>query len=284
MIPSLHGIFAATPTPFVGSLDQLQTEGAFATRIYSPRRLLTSYTGAACRLRSDGANTEGDINFLQNGDIDLSAVSALIASDGGTSAFCRTFYNQTGNTTFDANQTTTSIQPNFSSNYQSKGAIGGVGVPGSFLNANLGTLTQPFFINMVINFSGTAALRQIVSTSASTLNRFVRVNSNNTVAANTGSTLTTTSTILSGINRIGILGNGASSSIFINDSVAATGSMGNTQLLMIGGRLGSSSTSTTWFGQTGNTLSEFIYFETDPTVLPSWSAFLANQKSYFGTP
>lgn len=285
MIPSLHGIFASATTQFVGPLDQLINEGASVIAAYSVRRLLTTYTGIACRLRSNGANTEGDINFLQNGDIDLSAISALIASDGGSSAFCVNIKNQSSfGATRDATQSTTSSQPNFSSNYQGKGAIGGNGVTSSFLNTNLGTLPQPFFIVMVLNFSGISSAREILTINQTLqTNRFIRINANNTISANTGSTLTSSGTISTGSNKIAILGNGASSSIFINDILNTNGNMGNTQLFFNAGRLGRSA-SQSWFSQTGNTLSEFILFNGDPTSLSSWSAFLTNQKNYFGTP
>lgn len=75
---------------FVGPLD------AFATphRAHSFRRLLTSYTGPAIKVRRSTDNVEYDIGFTPEGDLDQ---SDLLAKIGSASAYIVTWYDQSGN-------------------------------------------------------------------------------------------------------------------------------------------------------------------------------------------
>ena len=79
---------------------------------YSVRRLNSSYTGACMRVREDGGNTETDIGFDSNGDLDTAAIASHCGANNG---YVRYWYDQStaggtgsGN---DAGQATASLQP-----------------------------------------------------------------------------------------------------------------------------------------------------------------------------
>lgn len=85
-------------------LLDIYTDAAMA---YSIRKLRTDYTGSAIRVRRSSDNTEQDIGFDANGNLDESALTTFV---GAGSGFIRTWYDQTGNGR-DATQTTTGSQP-----------------------------------------------------------------------------------------------------------------------------------------------------------------------------
>lgn len=65
--------------PFVGALDAF--EGALTTVICPAKRLLTSYTGAAVRVKRLVGGEESDIQYDANGDLDLAELTAFLAGD-----------------------------------------------------------------------------------------------------------------------------------------------------------------------------------------------------------
>jgi hypothetical protein len=88
---------------FTGLLDTYS--GAAAA--YSLRLLDSTYTGDAIRVRRASDNTEQDIGFDVNGDLDTSALTTFCT---GTDGFVKTWYDQSGNAK-DATQSTTANQP-----------------------------------------------------------------------------------------------------------------------------------------------------------------------------
>jgi hypothetical protein len=60
---------------------------------YSLRKLSSSYTGAAIRVRRDTDNAEQDIGFDSNGDLDTSALNAFVPDNG----YVVKWYDQSGN-------------------------------------------------------------------------------------------------------------------------------------------------------------------------------------------
>ena len=75
------------PDPFVGAMDGYSAP----FRAHSLRRLLSSYTGPAIRVRRSADGTESDIGFTAQGDLDT---SALLTFAGSGSAFVSTWYDQ----------------------------------------------------------------------------------------------------------------------------------------------------------------------------------------------
>ena len=78
-----------------------------AAAAYSVRLLDSAYTGSALRIREDGTNTETDIGFDSNGDLDTASITSHCSSNNGLVV---TWYDQSGNGN-DATQTTTTNQP-----------------------------------------------------------------------------------------------------------------------------------------------------------------------------
>jgi hypothetical protein len=77
---------------------------------YSMRKLDSSYSGSAIRVREDSGNTEADIGFDSSGDLDINSPSGLLAHVGSNSGFIVKWYDQSGNS-YDITQVTTTAQP-----------------------------------------------------------------------------------------------------------------------------------------------------------------------------
>ena len=78
-----------------------------AAACYSLRLMRTAYTGALIRVRRSSDNTELDINANVFGELDT---VSLLDFAGTGDAFCKVWYDQSGNGN-DATQTTTASQP-----------------------------------------------------------------------------------------------------------------------------------------------------------------------------
>lgn len=282
-IGGFGGIIDSPSTSFVGPLDALVAEGAEILCAFSVRRLLSIYTGSGLRLRGNGTGSpEADIGFTSSGDCDLAAAAAIAAQDGGTAAFGKIFYTQAGSVS-NANQGSAASQMQFSTALQAKGAFGhGTAAPNVFFLLNLLSLTFPVFISTAVNYSANAGTQVLLGTFSSSTNRFARI-TNGAMTQNWGTTLAGSATeITSGKHVLGFLANGASSEHYDNGSLLLTGDANQTQINMSAGRLGASNSSTTnWLNQAGNSLSEFIVFQGNPTGLAGWSNFVNNQIAYF---
>jgi hypothetical protein len=92
-------------TPQSDSLLLDQFEDAAAA--YSVRKLSSSYSGSALRVRRSSDNTEKDIGFDSNGNLDTSALTTFVGAGNG---FVVTWYDQSGNGN-DATKSTASQQP-----------------------------------------------------------------------------------------------------------------------------------------------------------------------------
>lgn len=88
---------------FVGLLDLYPS----ASVAYSLRKLSSTYTGNAIRVRRASDNTEQNIGFDALGNLDTTALTAFCS---GTNGFVTTWYDQSGNGN-NAVQTTASSQP-----------------------------------------------------------------------------------------------------------------------------------------------------------------------------
>ena len=78
-----------------------------AAAAYSLRRLITVYTGSLIRVRRSSDNTEQNIGFDSDGNLDTVALSAFVGSGSG---FVTTWYDQSGNSR-NVTQTTAANQP-----------------------------------------------------------------------------------------------------------------------------------------------------------------------------
>ena len=87
--------------------DLLLDDYPGAAAAYSVRKLRKAYSGSAMRIREDSGNTETDIGFDSNGDLDTAAIASHCGSANG---YVVTWYDQSGNG-LDAAQATTTAQP-----------------------------------------------------------------------------------------------------------------------------------------------------------------------------
>jgi hypothetical protein len=78
-IAKVNGLVFSTAPAFTGLLDTYS--GAAAA--FSVRRLLSGYTGACMRVREDSGDTETDIGFDSNGDLDTAAIATHCGSANG---------------------------------------------------------------------------------------------------------------------------------------------------------------------------------------------------------
>jgi len=89
-ITSINGQDLVTSTLLLDSF------GANVLVAYSFRKLSSSYTGAAIRVRETGFNTETDIGFDANGNLDTAALLSH-CSYPGASGYITKWYDQAGN-------------------------------------------------------------------------------------------------------------------------------------------------------------------------------------------
>jgi hypothetical protein len=78
-----------------------------AAAAYSVRKLSSTYSGSAIRVRRSSTNTEQDIGFDSNGDLDTAALTSFV---GAQSGFITIWYDQSGNGR-NATQTIAGSQP-----------------------------------------------------------------------------------------------------------------------------------------------------------------------------
>jgi hypothetical protein len=97
----------ANYVPFVRNVTPLLDIYSDAIVAYSLRKLKTSYTGNAIRVRRSNDNTEQDIGFTANGDLDTSSLKTFISTNSG---FITTWYDQSGSG-FNLIQATAANQP-----------------------------------------------------------------------------------------------------------------------------------------------------------------------------
>jgi SPP1 family predicted phage head-tail adaptor len=83
-----------------------------AAAAYSLRKLRTAYTGSAITVRRSSDNTEQDIGFDVDGNLDTTALTTFVGVGNG---FVTTWYDQSGNAN-NATQTTQANQPQIVSN------------------------------------------------------------------------------------------------------------------------------------------------------------------------
>jgi hypothetical protein len=79
-----------------------------ATAAYSLRKLRSTYTGSAIRVRRSNDNTEQDIGFTASGDLDTVSLKTFV---GANSGFVTTWYNQGDSSGRDVSQSTAANQP-----------------------------------------------------------------------------------------------------------------------------------------------------------------------------
>ena len=283
-------ITTTTAAPFVGPLDELIAQGAVLRHASSVRRLLSSYTGPACRITETGFYSEADFSFLADGTLDINAINnfadiALNGENGPFSTTWQTAYDQSG-LGRHATQTIQSSQPLFGTSIEAKGAMQAT-LGAKSLNVDLSPLLggndRPFFVLAVVNVgsSSSSAARFLLgfSTTAS-----VYIRQNLTSFQSAWATQLSNGIGPIGKKTLGAWVNSVSSTNYINGVYQTEGDTGNAGLssLLPVARIGrGQAASTSWFSGSNNTISEFLVFNNDPTLLAGWPAFVAAQNAHF---
>jgi hypothetical protein len=91
----------------VSQVSYLLDDYSGAAAAYSLRKLSSSYSGSAIRVRRASDNAESDVNFNVFGELDTVSLAAFCS---GTDGFVKTWYDQSGSAN-DATQTTTANMP-----------------------------------------------------------------------------------------------------------------------------------------------------------------------------
>jgi hypothetical protein len=104
MIIKAHANYIPYAQP---SANLLLDQYSGAAGAYSLRKLRTAYTGSAIRVRRSNDNSEQDIGFTANGDLDTASLKTFV---GANSGFVTTWYDQSTNAR-NATQTTAANQP-----------------------------------------------------------------------------------------------------------------------------------------------------------------------------
>ena len=148
-----HGILARSSGGGGGAL-LLDTYGGSAVA-YSLRKLSSTYSGSAIRVRRSSDNAEQDIAFV-SGDLDTTSLLSFV---GAGSGYITTWYDQSGNAN-DATQATATNQPRIVSSgvidvVNSKPAVLGDGSNDTLRYIGL-SLTNPISNFMVIDKIGTS--------------------------------------------------------------------------------------------------------------------------------
>jgi hypothetical protein len=103
----IAAFFSATAKVEASQTFLLDEYGADIVLAYSLRKLSSTYSGNAIRVRESSGNTEADIGFDSNGNLDESALLSHVGSNNG---FIVTWYDQSGQSG-NMQNATTSEQP-----------------------------------------------------------------------------------------------------------------------------------------------------------------------------
>jgi hypothetical protein len=141
-----------TPTPSSTPVPRILDLYPDAAAAYSVRKLDNNYTGSLIRVRRSNDNTETDIGFDANGDLDTSTLSTFV---GANSAFITTWYDQSG-LGRNLTQSTASNQPRIvnAGTIQTKGTQGKPSIKGDGSND---------FMNIATSFTSSTISTFIVA-------------------------------------------------------------------------------------------------------------------------
>jgi len=269
-----------------------------AVAAYSLRRLTSEYLGSAIRVRRSSDNSETDIGFTSNGELD--SATLLSFASGSNNAFVSLWYDQTG---FDLHQvrTESNQQPQIVSNGS---LITDSGKPAIYLNGTAtltsitptNRLTSPFgewSSFGVFRYLDISVIRVLFSsdfrpTHGNRVGQFLRSGANvgkwsaigfrndNSFANDSGAFLSTNQVILNSIrsiNAVEIFTNGVSDG---PSSLVGNAAAGLTNFLDIGYRGGINNT---FAFQPFGYVHELIHYNTDLTC--TYKSILNQINNYY---
>lgn len=264
---------------YVGPLDLLTSPTvAFAV---SPQKLRNAYAGNAVRLRSDGAGSpESNFGFV-GGNLDTAGIASWLTSTGGSNAYGRWFYDQSGNSR-DAGQSTAANQPLYAAGSHGKGNLVFDGV-NDRMDTSSWSLSQGFsiwFVGYTSNRMGLTSLCGPLGAGATDKSPYcfnTQMGASFGVSTATGESNWTNNAMCSALWYV----NGSSSAMTFNGSLRGSAYNFGTTAISGGWRIGNrGDLAWPWIGG----ITEIIVFAGDASTITGWSSFVANRKAYYSLP
>jgi hypothetical protein len=137
-----------------------------ASTAYSLRKLSSTYTGNAIRVRRSSDNTEQNIGFDANGNLDTTSLLSFVGAGNG---FVTIWYDQSGNTN-NMLQTTANLQPKIVSSgvVNTTNSKPSIRFQSSGLYNTQPTFSAPISIFSVINNNSTSGSNYFIYSNANT--------------------------------------------------------------------------------------------------------------------
>jgi len=277
MILSTHGVIASQIQSFVGLLDLYPSAAA----AYSIRKLRIAYTGNAIRVRRSSDNTETDIGF-SGANLDTSSLTSFCGSGNG---FVTTWYDQSGNGR-NAIQTTAANQPQIVS---SSAVININGKPSAKFDGSNDFLSYSGSTISAITKTTQIVVSQIAANNANTqfVFHFGQENANQSTGISYaasrkptifiwGSTETGVTSSVANQNLIFGINDNPTQSILVNNSISASSSVANTNIVNSTIALGSRVTTGLFFN--GNMQEIILYYDSQSA---NQSGIQTNINTYY---
>jgi hypothetical protein len=166
----------------IGIIESSKTNLAInAASIYSLRKINSTYTGNAIRVRRSNDNTEQDIGFTSLGDLDTTSLKNFVSSN---SAFITTWYSQGDSSSVNFTQATALNQPRIILNGIIDRVNGKVSIffNGTSQFMTVQSSTQKFAF---LHQTGLSSIYFVGTYLTDTSSRVI-INNNNTASANSG--------------------------------------------------------------------------------------------------
>jgi hypothetical protein len=240
-----------------------------AAAAYSLRKLSSTYSGSAIRVRRSSDNTEMNIGFNSDGSLNTSALLTFVGSGNG---FVTTWYDQSGNN-INANQTVAASQPLI----VNSGVLNVVnGKPSvyfnnKFLNMNFSSVNNQTYFT-VTKFNSVGAYFSRIFGPTGGMHQLYQHSNSKYVMYNGGSGLFSTINTDTAQKTIGTYWNtGSTSKLYFNGVLNATGNSGSY----------TATTTTLGSGQTTMLeIQEHLSWQLDYTS--NMLALSTNQRDYYG--
>jgi hypothetical protein len=236
---------------------------------YSLRKLSSTYSGSAIRVRRSSDNTEMNIGFNSDGSLNTSALLTFVGVGNG---FVTTWYDQSGNNV-NANQTVAASQP-LIVNSGILNVVNGkpsVYFNNKFLNMNFSSVNNQTYFT-VTKFNSVGAYFSRIFGPGGGMHQLYQHSNSKYVMYNGGSGLFSTMNTDTNQKVIGTYWNtGSTSKLYFNGVLNATGNSG------------SYTATTTTLGSNQTTaleVQEHLSWQLDYTS--NMLALSTNQKNYYG--
>ena len=223
----------AKTAPPVGRL--VSDENYYA--MYGLRKIKEGYTGNCIEVRESNGNAIANIGFDTHGNLDE---AALLAHCGGNDGFVKTWYDQSGGTSFDLAQSGTGKQPKI---VESGAVLRANGRPtmkfdgtNDLVKRSIGTDDgSPHSIFFVYRLDGTVSTGVgLLSLHETADTAMIKTNSSKVIEVNFGNAVTVANAnTVDTLFQLSMVVNGASSKLALNGRNATDRNLGSNDLELI---------------------------------------------------